>query len=309
VTSAQEHRRQRIFLGAPSSLGLRPPAEGKVPGTFKQPAAFRELGFPRAILAIDAGDVAAPAYRPEIEAASGIRNATAIVTYSKALAAAVGDILDQESFPVVVGGDCSILLGSMLALRRRSSASRRYGLLFVDGHTDYADATSSTTGGAAGMDLALVTGKGSEVLANMEGLLPLVCPENVVAFGFQEPPADSSWSIGKSGIQGITRQMILDSGIETATAVALKCLRRDDLSGFWIHVDADVLSSADMPAVDSPNSGGLALRELTYFLTRAFAHGPIGVQFSIYDPNLDTPDKRFGRPYAKALATTFASLR
>jgi arginase len=145
--------------------------------------------------------VAAPAYRPEIEAASGIRNATAIVTYLKALAAAVGDILDQESFPVVVGGDCSILLGSMLALRRRSSASRRYGLLFVDGHTDYADATSSPTGGAAGMDLALVTGKGSEVLANMEGLLPLVCPENVGAFGFQEPPADSAGRSARVGFK------------------------------------------------------------------------------------------------------------
>jgi arginase len=147
-----------------------------------------------------------------------------------------------------------------------------------------------------------------EVLTNMDGLLPLVCPQDVVAFGFQEPPADSGWSIGKSAIQGITRQMILDSGIETATSAALKCLLRDDLSGFWIHVDADVLSAAEMPAVDSPNPNGLALSELTYVLTRAFANAPVGVQFTIYDPDVDTPDKRFGRPYVSALATAFASL-
>lgn len=301
--------RKRVFLGAPSPLGLRPPAEGKIPGTFKQPAVFRELGFPGRIDALDAGDVAAPTYRPDIEADTGVRNASSILKYSKSLATAIGLWLDRRSCPVVIGGDCSILLGSMLALRRRSSATRRYGLLFVDGHTDYADATVSTTGGAAGMDLALVTGKGPSVLTNMEGLMPLVRPQDVVAFGFQEPPADSGWSIGRSGMKGITREMIQESGIEAATSTALEHFSRNELSGFWIHVDADVLSSAEMPAVDSPNPGGLALEELTFLLERAFAHTPVGVQFTIYDPDVDTPDKRFGKPYVRALATTFCALR
>jgi len=301
--------RTRIVLGAPSPLGLRPPAEGKIPGTFKQPAVFRELGFPAAIDASDAGDVAAPAYRPDVDAGTGIRNAASILEYSTSLATEIGLLLDRHACPIVIGGDCSILLGSMLALRRPGSVDRRYGLLFVDGHTDYADAAVSTTGGAAGMDLALVTGKGPRMLTDIEGLMPLVRPEDVVAFGFQEPPADSGWSIARSGITGITRAMIQASGIEAAASAALDHLSRGDLAGFWIHVDADVLDSAAMPAVDSPNPGGLALEELTVLLTRAFARAPAGVQFTIYDPDLDTPDKRFGKPYVGALASAFASLQ
>jgi arginase len=84
--ATRAEKRKRVFLGAPSPLGLRPPAEGKIPGTFKQPALFRELGFPGEIAATDAGDVAAPAYRPDIEAEIGIRNATSILQYSKSLA-------------------------------------------------------------------------------------------------------------------------------------------------------------------------------------------------------------------------------
>ncbi len=60
-------------------------------------------------------------------------NANGIAAFTAELADALGPILDKREFPVLLGGDCSIVLGSLLALRRRG----RFGLLFVDGHTDF----------------------------------------------------------------------------------------------------------------------------------------------------------------------------
>src|SRR4029450_10655710 len=87
----------------------------------------------------------------------GVRNERAIERFSLRLADRVAALLDRGSVPVVPGGDCSILLGNMLALRRRG----RYGLVFVDGHSDFRHpGNSDAVGSAAGEDLPLVTGRG-----------------------------------------------------------------------------------------------------------------------------------------------------
>src|SRR4029450_798166 len=84
------------------------------------------------------------------------------------LADAVGAVLDQGSFPIVLGGDCTILLGITLALRRRG----RYGLLFLDGHADFYQPEAEPTGEAASMELALVTGRGRALVTALESRRP-----------------------------------------------------------------------------------------------------------------------------------------
>ena len=86
---------------------------------------------------------------------------------------------------------CSILLGSTLALRRRG----RYGLLFIDGHADFYQPEANPNGEAASMDLALATGRGPDVLTNLEGRKPLVVDEDVVAFGFRDTDEQMAYGI------------------------------------------------------------------------------------------------------------------
>ena len=85
-------------------------------------------------------------------------NAKAIATWSPMLADAVEAVLDAGEFPVVLGGDCTIVLGSMLALRRRG----RYGLFFIDGNADFFQPEAEPNGEGASMDLAFVTGYGPD---------------------------------------------------------------------------------------------------------------------------------------------------
>jgi arginase len=82
-------------------------------------------------------------------------------------------------FPVVLGGDCSIMLGCLLALRRRG----RHGLLFLDGHADFYQPEAEPDGEAASMELALATGRGPVVVTDLEGRRPLVRDEDVVVLG------------------------------------------------------------------------------------------------------------------------------
>ncbi|HWN43028.1 MAG TPA: arginase family protein [Thermoanaerobaculia bacterium] len=148
-------------LGAPSNLGLMPHPDGRLRGVDRAPRAYRELGLVERLGARDLGDVEAPSYIDFERPPGGTRNESAIASYSRSLAAAVSGAND---FLLVLGGDCSILLGTLLGLRPRG----RIGLAFIDGHCDFALPSISISGGAAGMDLALAVGRGGR-LARLAG--------------------------------------------------------------------------------------------------------------------------------------------
>src|SRR6185436_16275263 len=96
-------------------------------------------------------------------------------------------LLDAGEFPVVLGGDCSILLGAGLAMRRRSSdLDGPIGLVFVDGHSDFRyPGNSSYVGAAAGEVLALVSGRGDPSLTSIDGLKPYFRDIDVVVLGIR----------------------------------------------------------------------------------------------------------------------------
>ncbi len=150
-------------LEAPSILGLRPT------GVECLPEALLQAGLLERLRARHAGRVVPETpYDAARDPATLTLNANGIASYSLALADAVGGVLDRGEFPVVLGGDCSILLGNLLALKRRG----RFGLLFIDGHADFYNPEANPNGEAASMDLALATGRGPDVVTNIEGRRP-----------------------------------------------------------------------------------------------------------------------------------------
>jgi len=118
----------------------------------------------------------------QLDKASRIRNANAIAQFSKQLAAAIRGVVDQNKIPLVIGGDCSVLIGAGLALKQKGS----FGLFHLDGHTDYMWPEFSQTGGAVGMGLALVAGIGHQKLTNIGNLRPYFTEENIFCAGNRE---------------------------------------------------------------------------------------------------------------------------
>jgi len=164
-------------IDASSDLGLRRT------GVQGLPDALREAGLLQGIgPASFAGRVPVPAYVPRLQGTVDIANAAGIAAFARGLAQHVALALERGHFPLVLGGDCSVLLGSALALRRRG----RYGLFFIDGHADFYSPETEVNGEAASMDLALALGRGPEVLANPGGLRPLVRESDTVVFGARD---------------------------------------------------------------------------------------------------------------------------
>jgi arginase len=270
-------------VDAPSNLGLRPPADGVSPGVYKLAGALRDNGLLDGLDAVDAGVVVAPRYNGTWQPGDGVRNEEAIERYSSTLADRLERLLDNGFFPVVLGGDCSVLIGDQLALRRRG----RFGLAFIDGHSDFRHlGNSEYVRSAAGEDLAIVTGRGG-ALASIEGRAPLVRDDDVVVLGVRD---HDPWldELRTAGMHVATAQDIARVGPGSVAAQALARLSSPRLAGFWIHCDFDVLDASVMPAVDTPEPGGIDFDTLVELLVPLLAdEKTAGVEFTIFDPDLD----------------------
>lgn len=287
------------ILEAPSTLGLATDGVERLHGR------LLDLGLAERIQARRAGRLAVPAKDPTPDSETGTLNARAIAQWSPKLADAVEAVLDAGGFPVVLGGDCTIVLGSALAFRRRG----RYGLLFIDGNADFFQPEAEPNGEGASMDLAFVTGYGPSLLTDIEGRGPLVRPEDAVAFAYRDHKDQEEY-----GSQPLPEELkVLDlptvraTGIEAAAREAVDHLTRAELDGFFIHLDADCLDDVIMPAVDFRVPGGLSWDELTAALRLALASGKaVGLEITIYNPRLDE-DGSAGRGLADVLAAALGT--
>jgi arginase len=291
--------RAHAIIEAPSTLGLAGDGVERLPGR------LLELGLAERIDARRAGRLSIPRKDPLPDPDTLTLNAAAIAAWSPRLADAVEAVLDAGEFPVVLGGDCTIVLGSMLALRRRG----RYGLLFIDGNADFFQPEAEPDGEGASMDLAFVTGYGPALLTDLEGRRPLVRPEDAVAFAFRDHEDQLEYGSRPlpAEIQALDLHAVRGLGSEAAARAAVRSLTRGELDGFFIHVDADCLDDAIMPAVDFRLPGGLSWDELAAALRVALASSKaVGIEIAIYNPRLDEGGSA-GRSLTDVLATALGA--
>lgn len=296
------------ILHAPSPLGLMPQLDGRVSGVRRAPDALRDAGLHARLGASIAGVVDAPPYIADRDAVTGLRNVIGIAQYSVDLAAATERLLDAAEFPLVLGGDCSILVGTALALRRRG----RYGLVYVDAHPDYLTVEQTQTGGVAGLPLALATGLGPDALSNLEHCRPYIDGRDAVSVASRDPFQIRSGAGGDAYVEhSHIRAYPLDRiRRDSPRAVAVEVMARMEergVDGVWIHFDVDALDSEAMPAVDSPEPDGLSVAETEELLGALVAH-PLarGLQVTIYDPDRDL-EGRAARTLADLLVAALAS--
>lgn len=294
---------------APSNLGLRPHEDGSQQGAWRAPQALLDAGLAAALMPTSVAKLPRPAYWTTAEPDSRIRNATGIRRYSTAISDHVARALANVRFPIVIGGDCSILLGCLLGARQAG----RTGLIHIDGHSDYFHPgnydVTSRLGAAAGMDLALATGLGEPILTEWQGVSgPLVAPADTVQLGerdaFTPEFQDAYGDIARSPITQITIQEILSAGVEAVTGKVATFMQDRRLDRVWVHVDLDVLDESIMPAVDSPGTPGLDFDQLAALVSGLDATGRVmGVDFAIYDPERD-PQQRYAVPIVKCVANS-----
>lgn len=277
-------------LAAPTNLGLKPSRPGSVPGCAKAPEALREAGLHARLFAdgaLDAGAILPGRYVDDGDPrAARLRNQDGIVDHSLRLADRLGLLLGSGHTPLVLGGDCSLLVGAGVALRRMGS----FGLVHLDGHTDFRHPGNAPHClNLAGEDLAAAVGLHWPAVADIEGLAPYFDPAAVAQVGCRD---DDECLDEVRQLLGsvVPASQVREQGAAEAAVGSLRTAEsaRD---GYWLHLDVDILDPAYMPAVDSPDDGGLTPDELITLL-RALAPGAAGAQVTVFDPDLD-PDGRY----------------
>jgi arginase len=312
LTHAARSNREISVISAPISLGLRPNERGQEPGTWRTPEVLLAAGLAEKVAARQRIALARPKYQFDEQPATRIRNGNTLRAFLLELAARVQAELAAGRLPLVLGGDCSVMLGCLYGARRAGGR----GLVHVDGHSDFFHPgnydTQSRLGSAAGMDLALATGRGEPLLArwpDVDG--PLVADEDAVQAGERdaESPDYSRYygDIVRTAITRLTIQQIQREGIPRTAGRILARLEERKLDRVWLHVDLDVLDEKVMNAVDSPGSPGFDFAQLSALLRELIDSGRVlGFDACIYDPALD-PEHRFAKPIVDCLAAALRS--
>ena len=274
-----------------SVVGVPFNSAGETDGVARAPAALRRAGLLAGLAGlaagVDAGDVDFDPPVPE-RGRSGLLSERALVSMVAATRRAVAATHQAGRFPLVMGGDCPVVLGGLAATRDRHGG---VGLVMIDGHEDAYPPRRSPTGEAADSELLVALGLAEDLPEGLAALTPLLAPGQVALLG----PRDEA-TIVREGVASLRGLVPLWSDVELAARgpAAVAAQAATDVAAatpaWWLHVDLDVLATAELAAVDYPQPGGLGWPQLLEMTTAALAvPGCAGWTVAIYNPDLD-PD-------------------
>lgn len=254
---------------------------GTPDGVARGPAALRGAGVLPGARFVEAH---VPPADP-VRGPSGVLAEEALAAMVESVAGHVLEAWAADHVPVVLGGDCPVLLGGLVAAERRGYGA---GLVFVDGHEDAWDPHRSPTGEAADSEIALALGL-VEPPAALARVLPCLRAEDLVQLGPRD--ADELARAGHPSVAdrvttvGGHRLATPDGRAEASRAAGTLVARTGH---WWLHVDLDVLSTGALHAVDYPQPGGLSFEDLEELTAALLAIGGCGgLSVAIYNPDID----------------------
>lgn len=284
----------------PSNLGLKEPEAGKEPGVKRLPDWLWKHNFHKIIDAQNTIRIDSPKYSNVKDPETNILNADLLVKYAREQAYLINNLLTQNKLPLIIGGDCSIFLGSAIALKQKGN----YGLFYLDGHTDFMDISLSETGGLCGMIASVATGNGHEKLTNILNLSPYIKEENLWCVGNREYDDAYENEIRNSSATYLSLFELRKKGIKECAASFLLEIENKNLDGFWVHIDVDVLNDSIMPCVDSRTPDGLSYDEFNELFSHLVTSKKLsGLEITILDPDLDPSGK-----YTKDFISNFTKI-
>lgn len=293
----QRFRRPRgVEVGGLGVLGVPANSAGRTDGCARAPERLRAAGLVEILAEAapagvhDYGDVVLPEPNQDRDRVSGLIDPTGLAAVVAGVRETVDRILADDRFPLVLGGDCPLLLGCVAAARDRTE---RCGLLFVDGHEDAYLPEQSLSGEAADTEMAFALGLAdASWSAQLSSILPVVGWDDVEMLG----PRDAGL-LKEEGVLSISSSLRFAD--DSALAADPAGRTRDAMSrlasrntGAWLHIDLDVLSSEALGSVDYPQAGGISWDHLEEVAAVALADSrTVGWDVTIYNPDLD-PDGR-----------------
>lgn len=251
------------IIGAPSTFGQR-----KL-GVNLGPDAIRYAGIVARIEAIgltvkDSGNINVPElnlnkFNSEQQ---GLRNLEEIIETSETLSQSVSNSLSNNHFPLILGGDHSIAIGSI------SGVSKHYenlGVIWYDAHGDLNIPEESPSRNIHGMPLRILAGDGDDKLVNIANYAPKIKPENIVLIGMRDLDVGERQYIKDNNIKTYTMAEVDRYGIKQVIEETIDYLK-EKTDGIHLSLDVDALDPVETPGTGTRVLGGLTYRESHFAL-------------------------------------------
>lgn len=275
-----DSRRRIAVLGVPTRYGTSYPGSERTPSIVRRAGILDRLGAgvsgkPRSYDVVDVGDVALPVSPWHgdgfpLRALGGVRET------AERQAARVQHLLQRGDAPLVIGGDCTTMLGSVAGLRR---AGLRFGLVCFDAHGDFNTDQTTPSGNIHGMTVAAAAGRGAAAVLDVLGAGPAIPERRITLLGVRDldPPEATSLAASAAAVLDpceMRRRGLRESG-ELALDRALVPVAGWAPDGLLLHVDLDVLDPGERMGVGLPVPGGLLVDELIAALGPIVASGRV----------------------------------
>ncbi|MGB2625812.1 MAG: arginase family protein [Candidatus Acidiferrum sp.] len=270
------------LIGAPSS------AAAFLPGSEKAPTAIRAAGLIERLQSIgyevnDLGDCPQRLFADDDEHKRA-RNLPAIVASLNDLKPRAELAIKSGALVLALGGDCTQVIGLLTGARRYY---RHLNLLWFDGDADLNTPASTPSGRLDGMALSTIIGKGSPELVRFWGEPQIVREPDTVLFGVSRLDPYEQEFLARSPVRHSLLADIREKGIERSTQQAIEQLHADTRE-FILHLDVDVMSEEEFPAVNLPRGGGFSFAETQASLTEfAKSKNLLGLDVAQYNPDKD----------------------
>jgi arginase len=248
------------ILGVPLDLGQ------ERRGVDMGPSAVRAAGLNHALKSLghyveDAGNI--HVRLPE-EQHFGDRHAKylkEIAETSQEIAHRIYQALEAGYFPVSLGGDHSVAIGTQAGISKfYRDRGKAVGCLWIDAHADMNTPESSPSGNVHGMPFAATLGQGPEALTRVFGFAPKMQPEKCVLIGVRDLDARERRIVRDSGVHVFTMREIDEQGMRTVAEKAI-ALASQGTAGFVVSFDMDAVDPDEAPGVGTPAPGGITFRE------------------------------------------------
>jgi arginase len=286
------------ILGVPMDLGAgrrgvdMGPSAIRIAGVAEK---LRELGH----AVTDEGDITTKAPEQQRIRDPKLKYLPEIVRACTILSHKVSKILEEGGFPLVLGGDHSIAMGTIAgASSHTRHRGKRLGVLWVDAHGDMNTDETSPSGNIHGMPLAASVGLGARELRSLGGDYQKVDPHMVALVGLRNLDADERTLIRQQGVNVFTMEDIDKDGMATVIGRALRKLRGAD--HLHISLDLDAIDPSVAPGVGTPVKGGLDYRE-AHLLMESVAESGAMTSLEVVEVNPILDDRNRSAEFAVEL--------
>lgn len=274
------------IIGLPMDLGQNRRGVDMGPSAIRYAEVVERLGS-LGIDVEDLGDITIG--RPAMaDLETKLNNLKEVTIGSRLLAEKVDTILSKKSFPLVLGGDHSIAIGTI------AGASKHYenlGVIWFDAHGDLNTEETTPSGNIHGMSLAVSLGLGNDGLVNIHGFSPKIKPENVVIIGARSLDEGERNLITSKEIKVFSMHEIDRRGMAAVMEETLAFFK-EKTDGVHLSVDMDALDPIDAPGVGTPVLGGITYRESHLAMEMLSESGIVtSAEFVEVNPILDEKNK------------------